>query len=308
MTLSALPAPNERSRVATAPTLHLVSAERDVVEPPEKVGSGLLAIGGPDFGPHLRVFPAAASDFRALVFEPLPGAAAEVEDVVTLWNEAPRGAQDSAMPALELRGEAATEDAFKRAAAGRRVVHLATHGFFLERTGRPSPPSLRGISGLVRDEAAAESPSEALRDNPLVLSGLALAGANRRGEAAPEAEDGVLTAEEIAGLDLHGLEWAVLSACDTGRGALQTGEGVLGLRRAFQIAGARTVIMSLWPVGDEMARAWMGRLYRGRFKEGRSSAEAVREAGLGMIQERRAAGAVTHPFYWGAFVASGDWR
>jgi hypothetical protein len=97
------------------------------------------------------------------------------------------------------------------------------------------------------------------------LSGLAFAGANKRQSARWAEDDGILTAEEIASLDLHGVEWAVLSACDTGVGEIKAGEGVFGLRRAFQVAGARTVIMSLWSVEDRATREWMAALYRERF-------------------------------------------
>ena len=90
---------------------------------------------------------------------------------------------------------------------------------------------------------------------PLRLSGLAFAGANRRATVRTSDDDGILTAEEVAALNLEGVEWAVLSACDTGRGRIQDGEGVFGLRRAFQVAGVHTVIMSLWSVEDDATRA-----------------------------------------------------
>ena len=99
-----------------------------------------------------------------------------------------------------------------------------------------------------------------------------LAGANRRAETTSDEDDGILTAEEIAGLDLSAAQWAVLSACDTGRGDLQAGEGVVGFRRAFQVAGARTVILSLWPVLDTVAADWMAELYRGKFVRGDTTA------------------------------------
>jgi len=171
----------------------------------------------------------------------------------------------------------------KRLAPGNRVVHLATHGFF----------ALQG-QGC---------------ESPLLLSGLAFAGANRRRDVRPgeREEDGILTAEEIASLDLTGVEWVVLSACETGVGKVQSGEGVLGLRRAFETAGAGTLIMSLWQVEDEATREWMGHLYRERL-QGRSTADAVRRAGLAMIRARRDAGVPAHPFVWGAFVAAGDWH
>jgi CHAT domain-containing protein len=145
-------------------------------------------------------------------------------------------------------------------------------------------------------------------DNPLVLSGLALAGANRRDQAAPDQDDGILTAEEIAALELSGVEWAVLSACDTGVGEVKAGEGVFGLRRAFQVAGAGTLIMSLWSVEDESAGAWMRALYEARFVARLGTAEAVRQASRSVLQARRQRGESTHPFYWAAFVAAGTWR
>ena len=90
-------------------------------------------------------------------------------------------------------------------------------------------------------------------------------------------------------------------------GAIRPGEGVLGLRRAFRVAGAGTTIMSLWAVQDETARRWMRHLYRGR-SEGLSTAGSVQRAATEMIDEGRAGRRGTHPFYWGAFVAEGDWR
>ena len=152
------------------------------------------------------------------------------------------------------------------------------------------------------------TPAPQTMDSPLRLAGLALAGANQRATASGTADDGILTAEEIGLLDLDGVEWAVLSACDSGAGTVAIGEGVLGLRRAFLIAGARSVIMSLWGVDDAAGREWMGALYEARLGRGLSTADAVREASLQMLQQRRARGLTTHPFYWAAFVAAGDWR
>lgn len=145
-------------------------------------------------------------------------------------------------------------------------------------------------------------------ENPLRLSGLALAGANRRAQAKPDEDDGILTAEEVASLDLSGVEWAVLSACNTGGGEIRAGEGVFGPRRAFLVAGARTIIMSLWSVDDQATRQWMRALYEGRFQRKLSTADAVHQASLSVLRERRAKGLSTHRFYWAAFVAAGDWR
>jgi len=115
----------------------------------------------------------------------------------------------------------------------------------------------------------------------------------------------VLLAEEILTLDLRITEWAVLSACDTGAGLVAAGEELFGLRRAFQIAGARTVIVSLWPVDDETTREWMGAVYRSRFGAGQSTAASVRAATMRILASRRNRGISTHPAYWGAFVAAG---
>jgi CHAT domain-containing protein len=109
-------------------------------------------------------------------------------------------------------------------------------------------------------------------------------------------------------MNLAGVEWAVLSGCDTGAGEIKAGEGVFGLRRAFQVAGAKTVIMSLWSVEDQSTRQWMTRLYEGRLMRNLSTADAVREASLDLLRQRRAKGLSTHPFYWGGFVAAGDWH
>ena len=167
---------------------------------------------------------------------------------------------------VRLTGENATESAFKRKAPGYRILHLASHGFFLDGRCRSVGAETRGIGGL---GPAGDAPTggRGIR-NPLKLSGLVLAGANRRGSAAPGGDDGILTADEIATLDLTATEWAVLSACETGVGEVRASEGVFGLRRAFRVAGADTVIMSLWSVSDRATRAWMQRLYRARLIDG----------------------------------------
>jgi CHAT domain-containing protein/tetratricopeptide (TPR) repeat protein len=311
VSLAALPTGDGAYLIESAPILHYLATERDLLQARDATPvAGLLAVGGAAFGPGA---PGAASSRRSgcvssqMYFQSLPGARAEVADIAAIW---PR---DGERTATVLTGSAADEAAVKAASARRRVVHFATHGFFLDARCEPVPAGVRAVGGLTT--APASSPAPAARpasaaprvENPLLLSGLALAGANRR-VARAERDDGILTAEEIAGLDLHGTEWAVLSACDTGLGEIRAGEGVFGLRRAFQIAGARTVIMSLWSVDDEATRAWMRALYAGRFQRGLDTASAVREASLSALRERRARRLVTHPFYWAAFVAAGDWR
>ena len=230
-------------------------------------------------------------------FHPLAGTGREVHEVARLWTGS---------PSQILENRDATERAFKREAPGHRVLHLATHGFFLDGVCPPAAVGTRSVGGL---STGRKSESKlGLGESPLLLAGLALAGANRRASAGPADEDGILTAEEVTALNLDGVEWAVLSACDTGLGEVKAGEGVFGLRRAFQIAGVRTVIMSLWSVDDQAARLWMRTLYERRLQKQLNTAEAVHEASLSVLRDRRTRGQSTHPFYWAGFVATGDWR
>jgi CHAT domain-containing protein len=128
-------------------------------------------------------------------------------------------------------------------------------------------------------------------------SGLALAGANRQRIG----DDGILTALEVAGLDLGGTELAVLSACESGKGEVKNGEGVYGLRRSLVLAGARTLVVSLWKVDDEATKDLMVDFYR-RLSSGAGRSDAMRAAQLAMLANPRRA----DPFYWGAFTVIGD--
>ena len=139
-------------------------------------------------------------------------------------------------------------------------------------------------------------------ENPMLRSGLALAGANtwlNKGELPPEAEDGILTAEDVSGLDLSNTSLAVLSACDTGMGDIKTGEGVFGLRRAFALAGAKTLVMSLWSVPDLATQELMVDFYQ-RILAGTAKADALRESQLALRNK------YPHPKDWGAFICQGD--
>lgn len=314
---SALPARRGGYLAESGPKIHLLVAERDATVRPRDVrGAGLLAVGGPDFEavagatsvasaanagtaePALRspkTDPCLRGD--ALRFDPLPQARAEAEDVAGAWR-AHAGAGDVAV----LLATAATEAAVKARAPGHRLVHLATHGFLLQDRCATPPSAVAGRAGPWDSETL----PPAVAESPLLRSGLALVGANRH-DAPATSEDGLLTAEEIASLDLRATDWVVLSACDTGLGEQQAWEGILGLRRAFQTAGARTVVTSLWPVQDDAARGWMRRLYEARLA-GAATDAAVRAAQVGTLEALRRAGRATHPFTWGAFVAAGDWR
>ena len=305
VTFAALPASRGKYLLETGPVFHYVTAERDLIRPaPATANTGLLAIGGPAFD-DAPIGRGATASLRAgcapagsMTFADLPGTRDEILDVARIW----RSTGDTT---TLLSGTQATKRATIGALSKRRVVHLATHGFFLDSNCRPTAPSptpTRAVGGLV-----SSSSRRTVDASPLVLSGLALAGANNAAKR-PAADDGILTAEEVASLDITGTEWVVLSACDTGLGEIAVGEGVVGLRRAFHIAGARTVIMSLWSVEDQSARAWMRELYRARFARHLTTSDAMRTAALRVLDGRRARGESSHPFYWAGFVAVGDWR
>jgi CHAT domain-containing protein len=275
--------------------LTLVSAERDLVggEARAQGPAGLLVMGGMDFGPAAHQ-PAAAGDcrnYQDLSFSPLPGTLREATAVADLWTALGGG------PVQRLVGPAAREGSFKSQAGASRVAHLATHGFFLGGDCRAATPGTRGVGTLQPDPARKLSADPV---NPLLLAGLAFSGANR--EERQDGEDGILTAYEVASLDLSGVELAVLSACDTGQGRVLAGEGVFGLQRAFALAGVRGVIMSLWPVDDELATAWMEQLYRHHLRDGMAYPLAVREASRAMLLARRARGLPEHPCRWSPFI------
>jgi len=326
----ALPIGQRSYLIERAPVIHYQSSERDLIPSSVGIGSaeqGLLAVGGPAFddstlfgaarakplapsGPRPTQMatrsvaaPCDASSGLQGTFSPLGGTLKEVRDLASVWNMSARSRSEASRV---LVGQEASEPTLKNEAHRYRVLHLATHGFFLGDTCLPGTANTRAVGGLV--VATKQRVPAAAMANPLLLSGLALAGANRRGAALPGEDDGILTAEEVATLDLGGVEWAVLSACDTGLGEIRAGEGVLGLRRAFQIAGAKTVIMSLWAVDDQATREWMVTLYEGRFQKQLSTADAVHAATVARLRDRRSKGLSTAPFYWAAFVAAGDWR
>jgi CHAT domain-containing protein len=293
--------------IEARPAIHQLTAEKDLLTSPRagSRGTGLLAMGGAAFDRQARGGRTPAEpgsqvraatrrptcpEFQSIRFAPLAHTDAEVREVARAFHRA-EASTSSRHATVVLRGESSTEASFRTLAPGKRILHLATHGFFLGESCRPVGPADRGIGGLVGTTEVAPAPSTA--DSPLQLAGLALAGANQRASAANPADDGILTAEEIALLNLQGVEWAVLSACDSGAGTVAIGEGVLGLRRAFLIAGARSVIMSLWAVDDAAGRAWMKALYEARF--GKRACRSFRRGALRDCRPIHSIGPVSSP-------------
>jgi CHAT domain-containing protein len=187
-----------------------------------------------------------------------------------------------------------------------RILHIATHGFFLEDATRDPYESRSAFDAMSVSESGMDRFGGSRVENPLLRSGLVLAGFNtwlKQGELMEDAEDGLLTAEDAAGLDLLDTELVVLSACETGLGDVSVGEGVFGLRRAFVLAGARTLVMSLWKVPDEQTQELMEDFYHRMLgtdgKPPQPRAEALRDAQLA-VKARH-----PQPFYWGAFICQG---
>jgi len=239
-----------------------------------------------------------ARNLSETYFAPLNGTAQEARTIQTLFPEANL-----------LTGTRATESALKQIAAP-RLLHIATHGFFLSEPGAVATGSVTAPSNNARVQSVptgAVAPvttrginANAKIENPLLRSGLALTGANLRMSGAND--DGILTALEASGLNLWGTKLVVLSACDTGLGEVRNGEGVYGLRRAFVLAGAESLVMSLWPVSDYATRNLMINYYK-NLKLGMGRGAALRQVQLDLLKRDRQ----LHPFYWANFIQSGDW-
>jgi CHAT domain-containing protein/Tfp pilus assembly protein PilF len=223
-------------------------------------------------------------DYSQVFFGPLPGVAEEVRALKELMPQA-----------SFLVKEQATKAALKKL-NGPSILHIATHGFFLQ-----------DEQAATAENRAAAQAKDGTRlgkwvahvEDPLLRSGLALAGANN---SANGNTDGILTALEASGLDLWGTKLVVLSACDTGVGEVKNGDGVYGLRRALVLAGAESQVMSLWAVSDRSTRDLMVGYYKALLHgEGRGA--ALRQVQLQMLKDK----AHSHPYYWAGFIQTGEW-
>jgi CHAT domain-containing protein len=222
---------------------------------------------------------------RGRALEALPGTKAELQSIQALLGK--KGWRVEVYD-----GDNALEERVKSVSRP-RVLHVATHGFFLRNQEfAPRPLGTDRPSG---------------REDPMLRAGLYFAGANRAltgGGATADLDDGVLTAFEATGLNLHGTELVVLSACGTGLGRVESGEGVFGLRRALEMAGAEAVLMSLWSVPDQETQELMGFFYE-KWLAGKGKHAALRETQLEMRQKVKERYGEDLPFYWGAFVLVG---
>lgn len=302
-------------------TLSYLTSGRDLLrlQLPRVSRASPLVMGDPLYDNRaLRVQPAAAPqpgdptkqagenrrsvNFAQFTYSPLPGTGQEARALQTL------------LPGSRLLlQQQATEAALKQARAP-RVLHIATHGFFLPDQPADDTAGARAFSHIEEPERAAEKKAQ---ENPLLRSGIVLAGVNQQ-QSGP-GEDGVLTALEASGLDLWGTQLVVLSACETGLGDVRNGQGVYGLRRALLLAGSETQVMSLWSVSDEATRDLMVGFYK-RMQGGEGRAEALRNVQLEMLganspQSGGPAGTASatvmsrysHPYFWAPFIESGAW-
>ena len=276
-----------------------------------------------------------------LPFEALPGKA-EGTLLIEVYRLAFVPVPQLIPSLLALRGDAATERQVAERLAQFSILHFATHGLF-EQTEQRVISSGQAFGGA----RGAEMLSSAFDNGPQTVkvtrSGLVLAGANRKpedraeGAASEVPDDGLLMDNEILAMPLENASLVVMSACDTAQGKQQSGEGLLGIQRAFQVAGARTTVASLWQVDDAATVLLMQRFYENLWSGKLSRLDSLREAQLWMLrsgkpalresarraiargQETRGAKVLLDEldnsqddrlprYYWAAFVLSGDWR
>ena len=293
---AALPVAADGETLGDAVALRLLTTGRDLLRlrQPAKAGGPAVLIANPDFNAALPSAggAGAAGQLRggqqrspgglvSTPWLPLAGTEQEARQLAPLLGGS-----------TVISGPAATA-AVVLAQKAPRILHIATHGFFL---ADPPPASDRAAAG----SSAASSPA---RQDPLQRSGLVFAGANR--PAADRADDGYLTAAEATAMDLEGTELVTLSACETGLGGVRIGEGVYGLQRSLAVAGARSTLLSLWKVDDGHTRSFLERYYS-LLKAGKGRADAL-------LQTQREFRGNKNSNYndirvWGAFQLSGDWR
>jgi CHAT domain-containing protein/Tfp pilus assembly protein PilF len=316
-----------------------------LVQGPPLYGKGLVILGGVDYervsarpsgfadAPGATAV-ASTSQFRSVPdevlrqFGPLPGTLAECRKIAELF----RAVRINEPPPILLTGTASTKDELLRNLPDKRYIHLATHGFFatgqlrsyLANPRSPDAPPRKSS----RRKLAADMES-AVGMNPMLLCGIALAGAN---QAPTAGRVGIMTAEEVAAWKLKGVELVVLSACQTALGEFERGQGMLSLQRAFHHAGARSLVSSLWKVDDTATQVLMTEFYTNLWQKKLGKLEALRQAQLAMMRRydpkvgklrgpgevqpvdpealKKAPTAEARPlhFHWAAFVLSGDWQ
>jgi CHAT domain-containing protein/Tfp pilus assembly protein PilF len=302
-------------------TFNYLSAGRDILGFGETIeeSNKSLIIGNPDFNMNSdqkkttikklelkthdknRVTKRSKDFQRNSKWPPLPGTQNEVQTIYNLIgkDKAELFTDKKAMEEVLLNWGAP------------KILHLATHGFFLKNEPidfKINTAIDRGFSPQGdNDQIISPSPAYMNIENPLLRSGIVLAGANKISITVEDTiSDGIVTSEEILGMNLRGTEMVVLSACDTGLGEVRNGEGVFGLRRAFTQAGAKSLVMSMWKVPDKETKELMVTFYSNIYKKGMNRSQALRQATLKQMKITKDRYGNSNPYYWGAFIFMGE--
>lgn len=299
---AALPSPQQPTiPLAQAVQLRLLTTGRELVrlQQPSAPGRQALVIANPSFDrPSARSAPSSTTDaspdkarrrsseLGSSQWTPLPGSEREGQQVAGLLGTS------------LISGPAATTTALQRQ-QGPRVLHIATHGFFVANQDSPPTDPLQVVQEQTQQ-------LQALRqEDPQLRSGLVFSGANQ--PDSDPSDDGYLTAAEAVTLNLKGTELVVLSACSTGQGEVRTGEGVYGLQRSLTVAGARSTLLSLWKVDDAATAAFMERFYK-RLKAGEDRSNALAAVQQEFRNGTAGDGQWKEPYFWAAWQLVGDWR
>jgi tetratricopeptide (TPR) repeat protein len=288
-----------------------LSSGKELLPRPQEVApaASVVVLADPDFGAQLpkpapsgaeasapaerstsleRFFSSLAEEPEKRSWElmPLPGTRQEAEAIQRL------------LPQAQLfLGAAATKQRLLHLPTP-GILHVATHGFFLEDVAAPMGSRAVGHFGALGEDTSAARPPDPLLRSGLLLAGASTLTSSTTGSTQLPPDSSLVTALELAGLNLWGTQLVVLSACDTGRGDIKLGQGVYGLRRSLAVAGAETVVMSLWKVEDQTTSTLMEAYYR-NLLAGQGRAAALREA----MRELRTT--LPHPHFWAPFIALG---
>jgi len=314
---AALPAPGSKALLADALQLRLLTTGRellDLAQPRSQAKTAALVVANPAFDQLASNAPVTAvrpvdpvespfvtggqqrsADLGSLRWSALPGTVKEGQAIAALTG------------ATLLSGSQASATAIEKQAAP-KILHIASHGYFL--ANQPtSPAGKRGLSDSGLSPMGALPAANLQGESPLLRSGIVLSGANQNSTATgispgDRGDDGYLTALEITQLDWKGTELVVISACESGKGDIQAGEGVYGLKRAIAVAGARSSLLSLWKVDDAATAAFMQSFYE-KLKTGQGRADAL--AATQKEFRNHSDPGWRHPYVWAAFQLSGDW-
>jgi CHAT domain-containing protein len=306
LSFAALPDNSQGYLIETGTRVHTLAHENELLTPaaPPRAQQTLLA-GAPDF-PGATTSDTAVAQRQLCLratrqgFAAIPNAARELTGLQTLMSGLSTTPQIALDQITLIQGAHATKANVLAALPHANIVHLATHGFSLDESCSDDHTT----RGVTLDRPQAVAAAQGITD-AAILSGLAFSGASLAPGSAPI---GVLSAGELGTLDLSQVDWIALSACDSGLGPIGRNEGVFGMRRALRLAGARTVVMSLWQVDDAATADLMQSLYRERFVAHADVPDAMANAMRSVITARRAKGESDHPYYWAAFISEGGWR